>query len=244
MTIAALRARTQQPNCRSWPKSTRKRRRGASARTAARSTTSSRRAATPGSARGRPTWRTASTSRCSRWAPGSPGSSTRRTSSRRAASAARGPGTGSPASPATSRRPSTCRGWSGRGIGPGTATRAARRSSTTSRAWRRSGGWTPRASSARASSASRGTRAGGEEDLVGFAVTTQYVVLANGVLNHPKAPTLSMVAGTRHRPLRPEEIPVHVERMLAKDVPRSNRMRQRVVDLVTKDPETVEALKP
>lgn len=59
-----------------------------------------------------------------------------------------------------------------------------------------------------------------------------------------KAPTLSMVAGARHQPLRPEEIPAHIERMLAKDVPRSNRMRQRVVDLVTKDKETVEALKP
>ncbi|KAK7932150.1 hypothetical protein PG985_002862 [Apiospora marii] len=59
-----------------------------------------------------------------------------------------------------------------------------------------------------------------------------------------KAPTLSMVAGARHQPLRPEDIPAHIERMLAKDVPRSNRMRQRVVDLVTKDQETVEALKP
>ncbi|KAK7992476.1 hypothetical protein PG996_012491 [Apiospora saccharicola] len=59
-----------------------------------------------------------------------------------------------------------------------------------------------------------------------------------------KAPTLSMVAGARHEPLLPEDIPGHIERMLAKDVPRSNRMRQRVVDLVTKDQETAEALKP
>ncbi|KAK8085566.1 hypothetical protein PG997_006837 [Apiospora hydei] len=59
-----------------------------------------------------------------------------------------------------------------------------------------------------------------------------------------KAPTMSMAAGARHEPLRPEDVPGHIERMLAKDVPRSNRMRQRVVDLVIKDAETVEALKP
>ncbi|KAK7943416.1 uncharacterized protein PG986_012529 [Apiospora aurea] len=59
-----------------------------------------------------------------------------------------------------------------------------------------------------------------------------------------KAPTMSMAAGARHQPLRPEDVPGHIERMLAKDVPRSNRIRQRVVDLVTKDQETVEALKP
>ncbi|KAK8880171.1 FAD-binding monooxygenase ausC [Apiospora arundinis] len=66
-------------------------------------------------------------------------------------------------------------------------------------------------------------------------------LVADGWTRAPR--TLTMLAGAPHQPLRPEEIPGHMQHMLVRDAPRSNGIRKRVEELVTKDKETAEALK-